>query len=124
MVLKARCTSIENQIKGDMPIVYNEQMLRNKKTKKEFMHGQRQDMNLNQISTFSPDLSPIENCWQPPKMHTRKIPHWDDQTTRDLMQEGWQELSQKWINAQVDTMVDRLKDCLDLNKADGDTTGY
>ena len=40
------------------------------------------------------------------------------------MQEGWKELSQKWINAQVDTMVDRLKDCLNPSKADGDMTGY
>jgi hypothetical protein len=40
------------------------------------------------------------------------------------MQEGWKELSQDWINAQVDTMVDRLKDCLDPNKADEDMTGY
>jgi hypothetical protein len=45
-------------------------------------------------------------------------------TTRELMQEGWKELSQDWINAQVDTMVDRLKDCLDPNKADEDMTGY
>ena len=69
----------------------------------------------------SPDLSPIENCWQPPKAFTRKIPHWDDQTTRDLMQEGWDKLSQAWINARVDTMPQRLKDCLE---AEGDMTGY
>jgi hypothetical protein len=37
--------------------------------------------------THSPDLSPIENCWQPPKAHTRRVPHWDDQTTKELMQE-------------------------------------
>jgi hypothetical protein len=69
----------------------------------------------------SPDLSPIENCWLPPKAHTRKVPHWDDATTRELMIEGWNDLSQAWINKQVDSMVDRLKDCL---KADGDMTGY
>ena len=26
----------------------------------------------------SPDLSPIENCWQAPKQYLRKTPHWDD----------------------------------------------
>ena len=26
----------------------------------------------------SPDLSPIENCWQPIKQHVRKYSHWDD----------------------------------------------
>lgn len=37
----------------------------------------------------SPDLAPIENCWQPAKAHLRKLPHWDDNTTRELIYEGW-----------------------------------
>ena len=28
----------------------------------------------------SPDLAPIENCWQPVKQHLHKYPHWDDNT--------------------------------------------
>ncbi|KAI9668715.1 MAG: hypothetical protein M1829_005255 [Trizodia sp. TS-e1964] len=36
----------------------------------------------------SPDLSPIENCWLPPKQHVWKFPHWDDATTKELIYEG------------------------------------
>ena len=36
----------------------------------------------------SPDLSPIENCWQPVKQHLHKYPHWDDNTTKELISEG------------------------------------
>ena len=37
----------------------------------------------------SPDLSPIEKCWQAPKQYLRRIPHWDDDTTKELIVEGW-----------------------------------
>lgn len=33
----------------------------------------------------SPDLAPIENCWQIPKAYTRKYPHWDDETLKELI---------------------------------------
>jgi transposase len=46
----------------------------------------------------SPDLSPIENCWQPAKQHLRKFPHWDDATTIELIREGWDRVSQEFIN--------------------------
>ena len=36
----------------------------------------------------SSDLSPIENCWLPPKQILRKYPHWDDSTTKSLIYEG------------------------------------
>ena len=36
----------------------------------------------------SPDLSPIENCWQPPKQYIQKYPHYDDASTRGLIYEG------------------------------------
>lgn len=29
----------------------------------------------------SPDLSPIENCWQVPKQTVGRQPHWDVETT-------------------------------------------
>lgn len=43
----------------------------------------------------SPNLSPLENCWQPPKQLSKKYPHWDDHTTRELttrerIMEGWE----------------------------------
>ena len=32
----------------------------------------------------SPDLTPIENCWQPVKQHIRKFSHWDEATLEDF----------------------------------------
>jgi hypothetical protein len=37
----------------------------------------------------SPDLAPIENCWQPTKQNTRRHAHWDDETLTELIKEGW-----------------------------------
>ena len=34
------------------------------------------------------DLSPIKDCWQPPKQHLKKYLHWDDHTTKELIVEG------------------------------------
>jgi hypothetical protein len=36
----------------------------------------------------SPDLAPIEDCWQAPKQTLKKYPHWDDAITRELIREG------------------------------------
>lgn len=58
---------------------------------------------------LSPDLAPIENCWQPVKDHLRKYPHWDDTTTKDLIYEGWSHVPQKFINRSIRSMPDRLK---------------
>ncbi len=55
----------------------------------------------------SPDLSPIENIWQPPPI--RKYPHWDDVTTKQLIYEGWSHVSQRLINETVITMPERLQ---------------
>ena len=46
----------------------------------------------------SPDLSPIENCWQALKQMLKKYPHWDDATTKGLVYEGWEHVTQKFIN--------------------------
>ena len=42
---------------------------------------------------LSPDLSPIENCWQAPKQHLQKYPYWDDATIKSLIREGWEAVS-------------------------------
>jgi hypothetical protein len=68
----------------------------------------------------SPDLAPIENCWQPPKQYLRKYPHWDDQTTRELIIEGWERVSQRFIDEKVDSMPKRLHAVID---GDGKMTG-
>ena len=69
----------------------------------------------------SPDLSLIENCWQPPKQHLRKYPHWDDAITKGLICEGWEAVSQELVNAKVITVPERLKAVLDSG---GQMIGY
>ena len=34
---------------------------------------------------YSPALTLIENCWQVPKVYTRKYPHKDDETLKELI---------------------------------------
>lgn len=69
----------------------------------------------------SPDLSPIENCWSVPKQYVRTYPHWDQDTLRDLAEEGWKELSQPTINLWVESMPERLRHVIQL---EGKTTGW
>ncbi|KAF1946295.1 hypothetical protein EJ02DRAFT_496461 [Clathrospora elynae] len=69
----------------------------------------------------SPDLAPIENCWQPPKQYLKRFPHWDEFETRELAHEAWQSISQKFINERVDSMPQRLQDCIEM---EGRMTGY
>jgi hypothetical protein len=69
----------------------------------------------------SPDLAPIENCWQPPKQYVKKLPHWDEQNTRELAREGWDKISQDFINERVKSMPQRLRDCIEM---DGQMTGW
>ena len=68
----------------------------------------------------SPDLSPIENCWQPVKHYLRKYPYWDDANTKELIYEGWSHVSQRFFNEQVATMLKRLQAEIDK----GRMTGY
>jgi len=63
----------------------------------------------------SPDLAPIETCWGPPKRFQCKRPHWDKQTLKELLEEGWTHVTQDWINYLVSTMPQRLEDVKRLN---------
>ena len=69
----------------------------------------------------SPDLSPIENCWQVPKQTVGRQPHWDDDTTIAAIKEGWAKLSQAKINQRIDSMPKRIDDVLDMQ---GKLTGW
>lgn len=69
----------------------------------------------------SPDLSPIENCWLPPKNYVRKYPHWDDSTTKGLIYEGWATVSEAYINEKVAFMPDRLRAVIE---SEGKMTGF
>ena len=74
----------------------------------------KRDNNLNHYfnCSASPDLSPIENCWQPPKQYLHKYPHWDDSTTKGLIYEGWAQVSQEFINCHIISMPQRLRDVI------------
>jgi hypothetical protein len=69
----------------------------------------------------SPDLAPIENCWQPPKQYVKKFPHWDEDDTRELALEGWEKVTQEFINSRVNSMPQRLRDVIEN---EGKLTGY
>lgn len=73
------------------------------------------------ICAQSPDLSVIENCWAIPKMYTRKYPHWDDNTLKELIKEGWAQVSQEFINSRVQEISKRLRDVI---VDEGEMTGY
>lgn len=61
----------------------------------------------------SPDFAVIEDLWQYPKQYVRKRPHWDDEVVAELAQEAWTAMPQEWINRLVDSMPQRLQDCID-----------
>jgi hypothetical protein len=61
----------------------------------------------------SPDLAPIENAWQPTKIHTRRHAHWDDETLTELILEGWAGITQDWINRRIDSMPLRLQEVIE-----------
>ena len=71
------------------------------------VHGLRHYFNC----SGSPDLAPIENCWQPLKQNLRKIPHWDLETIKNVVETTWEDrLMQTTINKWCDSMPQRLKD--------------
>ena len=69
----------------------------------------------------SPDLASIENCWLIPKQKLRSVAHWDDETTEELIIEGWAEVKQSFINRIVNEMPERLQAVIDGH---GALTGY
>lgn len=72
-------------------------------------------------SSHSLDLAPIENCWQVVKEHMKAKGHWDDDTTLEMIHEGWAKLTQEKINELIDSMPERLHDVI---KMEGRLTGY
>ena len=42
--------------------------------------------------------------FQGPKGRMRKHPHWDEQSLMDILPEGWDQVSQEWINKLVENM--------------------
>ena len=61
----------------------------------------------------SPDLTPMENCWQVPKQTIGRQSHWNDATCIAAINEGWAKLSQETINKWVEEMPKRLHDVMD-----------
>ena len=61
-----------------------------------------------------PEISPIEDCWQPTKQYVRKFPHWDEQDTRELALEGWERIPQDWIDKRIEQIPDRLRKVVEM----------
>ena len=70
---------------------------------------------------MGPDLAPIENCWQAPKAYVQKRPHWDEQSLKELLLEGWEQVTIPFINKQVHSMLQRLWDVIE---GGGERTGW
>lgn len=69
-----------------------------------------------------PDLSIIENCWQPVKQWLSRSDHWDDATTLDVIITKWRDhVSQEWINSLIEEMPRRIDDVLN---DEGKMTGH
>lgn len=63
----------------------------------------------------SPDLSIIGDCWQLPKQYAKKFPYWDEgKETTTLAREAWSLINQDFINDSVESMPERLKNCIDM----------
>ena len=69
----------------------------------------------------SPDLSVIKTCIQSIKQHLRKQAISDEETLKAYMLEAWGNLKQKYINEQILSMPQRLRDCI---AAGGSMTGW
>ena len=83
---------------------------------------QKHDLDYYFNCSGSPDLAPIENCWQGPKTWLKRVPHWDDETTESLLVEGWKEhMPKRKINEHMRSMPKRLHDVIELA---GQMTGY
>ena len=65
------------------------------------------------ICGHSPDLGAIENCWQMPKAFTKKYPHLDDETLKELIVEGWAHVLQRFIDEMVGEISKRLREVRD-----------
>lgn len=82
----------------------------------------KEGINIYRNCASLPDLAPIENCWQPPKQILKKYPHWDDQSTKHYIVDGWEEhVPQEFINERVNSMPERLQAVID---GEGQMTGY
>lgn len=80
---------------------------------KHGMHRDRGDLRFYFNAPQSPELSIIEACWQSPKQYVRNVPHYDDETLRDLAVEGWSDCHRDYINGLVHDMPRRLRDVRD-----------
>lgn len=38
----------------------------------------------------SPDLTPVEECWQPYKYDVKGYPHWEESYAKELVLDGWE----------------------------------
>jgi len=70
----------------------------------------------------SPNLAPIENCWQPLKQCVDRRPHWDEIELIERIKEVWAtKVTQESINRMVLGFRNKLKDVIE---AGGKMSGH
>ena len=57
----------------------------------------------------SPDLAPIENCWQSTKKYIDQEDHLSDEVLKAQIIKSWNQLSISFINRQILTMYNYMK---------------
>lgn len=55
----------------------------------------------------SPDLTPVEKCWQPYKYDVKGYPHWEESY--------WEQVRQEQISSSIQTMPRRLRQCIEMD---------
>jgi hypothetical protein len=93
-----------NQLKGN-PVI---------KWKKDYRMSQEPQSNHSWFFNCpqSPDLALIEECSSHPKQHVKKRPHWDDRLVKEMAQEAWTKMPQRWINELIESVPQFLEDCI------------
>ena len=65
-------------------------------------------------ASSSPDLSVIENAFQPLKQKLSNTGHWDEETLFQRANWAWEHcVSYDYINRQIESMEDRMQEVLD-----------
>ena len=70
---------------------------------------QQHDLQYYFNTSQSPNLAPIENCWQSTKRYINQEDHLSDKVLKAWIIELWNQLFMSFINRQILTMHDHIK---------------
>lgn len=74
-----------------------------------YKYKQRNGISFYGNAAYSPDLAIIETCWSCPKGETRRCAHYDDNTLKQLILDGWEKVTHYMVNKMVHSMVKRME---------------